>query len=413
MGQVLDRSETATERNSGRGPNILMIVVDDLGYDDTSAINSGGISTPNIQGIAEQGVTFTRHYADATCAPSRVAILTGRYPERSGFRHAGTQIPTEYITLAESLRGVGYSTHLVGKWHAGEDRRSGWPGAQGFDSWFGFLNQWELAGVLTTANKGTQQPTYRNPWLRTDGGELIQHQGHLTDILTNRTVQKLNELKGESRPWFVYHAFLAPHDPIEPAPRYLKQFPTTPEGEYRALITQLDDAIGRLLAAVAEDENTLVLFVSDNGGTNSRRNNNYPFFGKKNETYEGSYRTPLIFSWPGRIPVRQVIDDVVMNVDIYPTLIAATGAVVTKDTDGRNLWPAITAGNKVPMRGRSWEQYNWNVDAMSYSVLSVSSPCPGIYRMLHTPSCPAISTTPAAEETSKGPTSTPIENPYW
>ena len=185
---ALDWTDSTRESQDLTQPNILLIVVDDLGYDDTSAINSSGLPTPNIKQLAQQGVTFRRHYADATCTPSRVAILTGRYPERSGFRPVGPEIPAEFSTIAEQLSTAGYATYLTGKWHAGEDRVEAWPGNKGFDQWFGFLNQWELAGEVSDLNVGNRRPTYRNPMLRKNGGELTPHNGHLTDILTDHTI---------------------------------------------------------------------------------------------------------------------------------------------------------------------------------------------------------------------------------
>jgi arylsulfatase A-like enzyme len=363
-----DLLDTAEDSTPSSLPNILMIVVDDLGYNDISAINRTGIPTPNIDRIAAEGSLFTRHYADATCSPSRVAILTGRHPERSGFRHRGIEIPAEFPTIAQSLKTVGYVTFLAGKWHAGEERSAGWPTHKGFDESFGFLNQWQLAG--DDSRKKT--PTYYNPWLRSNDGSMRQYKGHLTDILTKQSVKKIKALKKIGQPWFIYHAYLAPHDPIEPAQRYRDKFPATAEGEYLALIKQLDDSVGELLAAVDGDQNTLVIFVSDNGGTNLRRDNNFPFYGKKNEVYEGSYRTPLAMRWPGVIP-RQIVDDTVMNVDIMPTIIAAIGASVPQGIDGRNLWPRITQGVSLATMPRSWEQFNWNVETMTFSLLSADN----------------------------------------
>ena len=352
-------------------PNILLIVADDLGYDDTSAINASGLSTTNIRQLAQEGVTFRRHYADSTCTPSRVAILTGRYPERSGFRPVGSEIPAEFSTIAEQLQLAGYATYLTGKWHAGEDRGQAWPQHKGFDHWFGFLNQWELSGKITEKNKGKSKPTYRNPMLREGGGELIKFEGHLTDILTDHTIRKIEQFQKTKKPWFLYHAFLAPHQPIQPAPRYAAQFPDTPEGQYAALVTQLDDAIGRILAVV-DRKNTLVVFVSDNGGTNRERNNNFPFYGSKNEMYEGAFRTPLIISWPDSIPQGKTIDDVVMNVDIYPTLLAAAKVPAPPDLDGSNLWPLFLHDNALSARSRSWEVYSANVNTLNFSFLPPS-----------------------------------------
>jgi arylsulfatase A-like enzyme len=368
---VADWTHPTEESKSSITPNILLIVVDDLGYDDTSAINPGGLPTPNITQLAQQGVTFRRHYADSTCTPSRVAILTGRYPERSGFRPVGSEIPAEFSTIAEQLKDAGYTTYLTGKWHAGEDRPQAWPQNKGFDHWFGFLNQWELAGEVTESNRGRRKPTYHNPMLREDGGELTQYSGHLTDILTDHTIRKLEQLQASGKPWFLYHAFLAPHHPIQPAERYAKNFPDTPQGRYTALVTQLDDAIGRILGAI-DRKNTLVVFISDNGGTNAQRNNNFPFFGKKGEMYEGAFRTPLIVSWPEFIPQGRVVDDVVMNVDLYPTLLAAAHRQAPQDLDGKNLWPLFSGNSAINERSRSWEVYSENVNALSYSFLSAS-----------------------------------------
>lgn len=366
---AMDWTRSAEDSKPAAPPNILLIVADDLGYNDTSAINSSGLSTPNLDQLAAQGVVFRRHYADSTCTPSRVAILTGRYPERSGFRPVGSEIPAEFLTIAEELKSAGYATYLTGKWHAGEDRVQAWPQNKGFDGWFGFLNQFELSGEVTESNKGRRRPTYHNPMLRQDGGELKQHEGHLTDILTEHTIEKIHELQDAGKPWFLYYATLAPHQPIQPAERYASQYPDTPEGRYTALVVHLDDAIGRLLDAV-DRSNTLVVFVSDNGGTNAERDNNHPFFGKKGDMYEGAFRTPMIVSWPDVIPQGRTVDDAVMNVDIYPTLLAATKAPIPLDLDGRSLWPLLFQDDAIGARHRSWEVYNPNINTVSFSYLS-------------------------------------------
>lgn len=369
---VMEWANTAEETQTLAPPNILMIVVDDLGYNDTSAINANGIPTPHIAELARQGVTFRRHYADSTCTPSRVAMLTGRHPERSGFRPVGIEIPAEHSTIAQQLSAVGYSTYLTGKWHAGEEQGRAWPQHKGFPQWFGFLNQWELSGEVTLDGKGgLQRPTYRNPMLRRNGGTLEPHEGHLTDILTEHTLAKLKQFQSQGTPWFLYHAFLAPHHPIQPSEHYKSQFPDSPEGEYMALVTQLDDAVGKILNAI-EEENTLVIFVSDNGGTNKQRDNNFPFFGKKGDNYEGAFRTPLIVSWPGVTPQGQFIDDTVMNVDLYPTLLAAAHAEIPTDLDGQNLLPLMQKGARLEPRDRGWEVFSANVSALGYSYLSES-----------------------------------------
>ncbi|MGB1141578.1 MAG: sulfatase family protein, partial [Halioglobus sp.] len=279
-----------------------------------------------------------------------------------------TEIPADYATIAEQLKAAGYNTYLTGKWHAGEERRAAWPGSKGFDNWFGFLNQWELSGKAEAMGKGARKPTYINPMLRENDGELKGFRGHLTEILTTHTIAKIRELQRQPEPWFIYHAFLAPHHPIQPAAQFSARFPDTPEGRYTALVTQLDDAVGRILNVV-DRQNTLVIFVSDNGGTNKQRDNNFPFHGKKGEPYEGAYRTPLIISWPGQVPSGGLVDATVMNVDLYPT-IAATAQVPSVDgLDGQNLWPLILNDIPPSRRSRSWESYSPNVNAMDFSYL--------------------------------------------
>ncbi|MCB1704490.1 MAG: sulfatase-like hydrolase/transferase [Halioglobus sp.] len=398
---ISDATSSADDTTAATPPNILLIVADDLGYNDTSAINSGGLATPHIRQLAQDGVTFSRHYADSTCTPSRVGILSGRYPERSGFRPVGSEIPAEFSTIAEQLQRAGYATAMTGKWHAGEERPQAWPQHKGFDHWLGFLNQWELSGEVTDANKGQRRPTYRNPMLREQGGDLTRYQGHLTDILTDHTIARIEQLQQGGKPWFVYHAFLAPHQPIQPAQRYADQFPDTPAGRYSALVTQLDDAIGRILAAV-DRNNTLVVFVSDNGGTNRELDNNFPFYGKKNEMYEGAFRTPLIISWPDRIPQGKVVDDAVMNVDIYPTLLAAASVPPPADLDGQNLWPLFQHDHLPVARRRSWEVYVANVNTLNFSFLPESAHWRLASLQGFTPSLFDLLSNPAGEEDVAG-----------
>ncbi|MEM9257391.1 MAG: sulfatase-like hydrolase/transferase [Pseudomonadota bacterium] len=366
-----DWVNTGDEAESSTRPNILLLVADDLGYNDISSINAQGINTPNIDSLAEHGVTFTRHYADSTCTPSRVAILTGRYPERSGFRPVGAEIPADFPTIAQRLREEGYATYLTGKWHAGEARSESWPQHKGFPQWFGFLNQFELSPEPSTGSDTPRRPTYHNPLLRVDGGHSQQYKGHLTDILTQHTIDKIQELDQQGQPWFIYHAFLAPHAPIQPAARFRSAFPDTPAGRYEALVTQLDNAVGRLLDRV-DERNTLVVFVSDNGGTNQQRDNNFPFYGHKNQTYEGAYRTPLIVHWPSALPVAKQVEQIVMNVDLFPTLLAFAGAPPDPSVDGVNLLPVLQSDARLEPRARGWENYSTNVGILSHSFLSAS-----------------------------------------
>jgi len=371
--------EETVNRQADR-PNILMIVADDLGYNDISSLNENGIRTPSIDKLAQGGVLFSRFYADSICAPSRVGLLTGREPERSGFRPGGMGIPQEFTTLPELLESGGYQTRLVGKWHAGTAHRRSWPDRHGFQEWFGFLDQWRLQ--VPASEFGRQaRPNYQNPWLQRNSALPERHNGHLTDILLKESIDYIEHKTDTGKPWFLYHAFLAPHHPIQPANRFADQFPDTPEGQYRALVSQMDFAVGQLLDALQRTgnlENTLIVFLSDNGGTNRQMDNNFPFKGSKAEVFEGSYRTPLVVHWPA------VLDpglngQVVHNIDLYPTLASALGLPVTEALDGQNHWAQWQSQNahgkdtSEPAQGNSfrfWEKYNPRFGTMSFSVLS-------------------------------------------
>lgn len=375
---------TQTQENSDDSkavlPNILMIVADDLGYNDISSLNSNGIKTPAIDELAQNGVLFTRFYADSICAPSRVGLLTGREPERSGFRPGGLGIPEEFTTLPELLGNNGYTTKLVGKWHAGTAHRRSWPDQHGFQKWYGFLDQWQLQLPANSPRTGAK-PSYWNPWLQRDSRPPEQETGHLSDILLEESLTFIRQNKDSDRPWFLYHAFLAPHHPIQPDDRFALKFPDTPQGRYRALVTQMDFSVGELIAELektADLDNTVVIFLSDNGGTNRHLDNNFPFKGAKAEVFEGSYRTPMLIHWPAQLKP-QLLHSTVQNTDIYPSLVSAIGLTALESLDGRDLWADWLTANahnreytqhKYAGKVRIWETYYPELELMSFSALS-------------------------------------------
>lgn len=346
---------------SNRRPNILLLLADDLGNNDIH-VNNGApdIKTPNMDALAAAGTRFTRFYTESTCTPSRVALLTGRYAARAGFRPTGRGIPPERTTLPEALRTEGYATHHVGKWHVGSTVKSAWPLAQGFDTSFGFLNQWRMRAP--EAKRDVGYPTYHDPWLQTNNQPRRQHFGHLTDLLTDHTVG-LIEGADRSKPWFVYHAYFAPHTPIEPADRFASRHPDTPEGKFKALLEQLDASVGRIMESLRETgqlENTIVVFASDNGGLNQARDNNAPYFGTKNTYWEGGVRVPLVIRWPKRFAPGESFADPVAIFDLYPTLLDLAGITnVPDDLDGVSLAqtppPAVLA-----TRHLFWENFVFN-----------------------------------------------------
>jgi arylsulfatase A-like enzyme len=349
-------------------PNILLIVADDLGYNDLSINNdNNAIDTPNLDQLAREGVRFTRHYATTVCSPARAALLTGQYPERNGYLPNGRGLSAELVTLPERLQEEGYSTWHIGKWHIGDRQRTAWPDHQGFDHWFGFLNQWRLAGKREGGELVPAGPRYQNPWLQGDSDPGSYYEGHLENILTDKAIEVLADLGSSGDPWFLNLWYYAPHAPISPAEEFAALYPDTKQGRYRALVNQLDSNIGRVLAqleAMGALEETIVVVVSDNGGTNREIDNNAPFPGTKSTLFEGGLRTPLIIRWPDASYNRQVLDEVVSIQDLYPTLLDAVGLVPGSDLDGQSIYPTVRGDAAPPQRSRFWEHI------ASYSVLS-------------------------------------------
>ena len=280
--------------------NILLILLDDFGINDLGINNDFETRTPTLNQLAKQGVMYPRHYTDSTCAPSRAALLTGLRPSKLGFTPIGLGISPEVTTLPEILKQAGYSTEHIGKWHLGHRNRLAWPDKQGFDRWFGFLNQFQLRSPQTTGPKVYRRPTYYNPWLQSDSHPPKKFTGHLTNILTDKAISSIKKQQN-LKPWFINLWFYAPHTPIQPEKKFIKD--KTPKGKYLALIEQLDLNIDRVIKTLEETDqldNTIIIIASDNGGTNWDRNNNAPFDGAKASYEEGGIRTPLIIVDPKR-----------------------------------------------------------------------------------------------------------------
>ncbi|MBW2233373.1 MAG: sulfatase-like hydrolase/transferase, partial [Deltaproteobacteria bacterium] len=292
-----------------RPPNILLIVADDLGFDDLPAEARDDDSTSNLDRLAAESTRFDRFYtAGAVCSPTRASLLTGRYPQRFGFRYPPRGLPSEITTLPELLHDRGYVTHHVGKWHIGSQPASVRPNAQGFDTFFGFLH----ARSLTPNGPG-----YHDPRLVRDEGSPKPYEGHLTEILTEETI-RLIESASTERPWLINLWYFAPHEPIEP--------PGQPGGAtqgdgvtaYRELIGAMDAGIGRILEALratGQSDRTVVVFISDNGSPETRHNR--PLLGGKTQFFEGGTRVPFLMRVPGEATPPRV-DQVVSSLDLYP-----------------------------------------------------------------------------------------------
>ena len=378
-----------------RPPNIILIVADDLGYNDIS-LNGGGVGggivqTPNIDALAREGVNFTTAYAaNATCSPSRAAMMTGRYPTRFGFEFTAVPVqfaenmahgegvgphraifhrdritpdipdypdmgvPASEVTIAETVKAAGYHTLHIGKWHLGEAPALR-PHAQGFDESLAVL----AGGAMFMREDDPGVVNAKLPWDPIDrflwanlrhavtfnGSQRFHPRGHLTDYFAEEAIKAIEV--NRNRPFFMYLAFNAPHTPLQ-ATRAdydkLAQIKDHKTRVYGAMIAQMDRRIGDVMAKLKQlgiDDNTLVIFTSDNGGAwyNGIEDLNAPFRGWKATFFEGGIRTPMFMRWPGEIAPGTQRADLTGHLDIFSTIAGAAGAKIPRDRviDSENI----------------------------------------------------------------------------
>ena len=344
LAAVSSLASSLSAAESARKPNILFIVGDDMGYADVGFQGCKDIPTPNLDALAKSGVRFTNGYVSGPyCSPTRAGLLTGRYQQRFGheFNPGGgvTQgLPTSETTIANRLKAVGYATGLVGKWHLGAAPEMR-PPQRGFDEFFGFLggahSYFDVAGILR-------------------GDEPVKELDYTTDAFGREAVAFIERHKAES--WFLYLAFNAVHTPMDATDDRLAKFPRVTDQRrrtYDAMMLAMDEAIGKVrkkLADSGQEQNTLVVFISDNGGptmpgvtVNGARND--PLRGSKRTTLEGGIRVPFIVSWAGRVKPG-VFDRPAIQLDLTATALAAAGVDVKPEwkLDGVNLLPFLSAG---------------------------------------------------------------------
>ena len=347
-----------------RRPNIVLIVADDLGYGELTVQGfAKDIPTPHIDAIAARGVRFTQGYVSAPlCSPTRAGLATGRYQQRFGHEfNPGPQdtasstfgLPRSETMLAERLKSLGYATGMVGKWHLGFKPEL-MPPQRGFDFFFGFLGG---AHAYLPGQKGAS--IYR-------GNSPIVEKEYLTDAFAREAVAFIEQHKAE--PFFLYLPFNAVHMPLQAPEKYLSRFPDIKDPKRRtfaAMTAGMDDAVGRVMGKLDELKltgETLVVFISDNGGpTPTTSSGNGPLRGYKGQMWEGGIRLPFMMQWPGRVPAGKVYDQPVISLDVHPTIVAATGAVVLPEwkLDGVNLLPFVTGA----AGGRPHETLYWRMGA--------------------------------------------------
>jgi len=345
-------------------PNILYIVADDLGWKDVG-FHGSDIKTPNLDKLAAGGVELEQFYVLPMCTPTRAALMTGRYPFRYGLQTAvipagsAYGLATDEWLLPQALKEAGYTTAIIGKWHLGHSDPKYWPRQRGFDYQYG-----PLIGEI---DYFTHEAEGVVDWYRNN--KRVVEDGYSTTLIGNDAVKFINE-RDPSKPFFLYLAFNAPHTPYQATQEYLDKYKDIADPARRAYagsITAMDDQIGRVLEALAKNkmrDNTLIVFISDNGGTRNPMFSgaiadvsklkipcdNGPYREGKGELYEGGTRVIALADWPGHIPAGVTVNEMIHVVDMYPTLAKLAGASTAKckGLDGLDVWATISEGTPSP-----------------------------------------------------------------
>ncbi|MBD3265259.1 sulfatase-like hydrolase/transferase [bacterium] len=353
-------------------PNIVYIIADDMGWADIG-YNNEEIKTPNLDRLAAQGVTLTHHYAMPTCTPTRVGLMTGHFPSRYGVHGPdyGKIFRDDTITLADAMQKAGYFTAISGKWHMGSPPKYT-PLKYGFDSSYGYF-----AGQIDPYTHHYKKGQLS--WHRDDA--LLKEEGHATDLITEEAMRVID--KSDDKPFFLYVAYSVPHFPLKEPERWTSMYAHIEEPSRRwfnASITHMDHGIGQIVEALDRKgirEDTLIVFVSDNGGQKSWHSktqykgryadkphtvlgNNEPLRGWKGDVYEGGIRVPGFVNWKGTVDSGKCSTPIHIA-DWMPTLCALAGCSMKRDLqwDGANVWPQLSGKkHNPPERPLYWKTRN-------------------------------------------------------
>ncbi len=325
----------AANAAQAKQPNVLLIITDDQGYGDFSIHGNTHLQTPHIDRLGAEGVRFDRFYVNSFCAPTRAALLTGRWPLRTGCHgvtHNAEAMKPSEVTMAEALHEGGYRSACIGKWHNGEQYPFT-PMGQGFDEAFGFNNgHWN---------------NYFDPVLLR-GSKPEQTKGYITDVLTDEAMKFITA--NQAKPFFCYLAYNAPHSPYQVPDKYFDKFKAkgfdNTVAAFYGMCENLDDNVGRLLAHLESlklADDTIVLFLTDNGGTAGVKTYNAGMRGGKTSVHEGGARVPLFMRWPSAKWQPHVVKPIVSHIDLFPTLLDLCGvkAPAGPKVDGITLRPLL------------------------------------------------------------------------
>ncbi len=338
-----EQSEVVVSTDSESMPNIVFILVDDMGFNDVS-YNGSEITTPNLDRIASNGVVLNRNYAYPVCSPTRAALMTGHNPLDYGIDapvgdHTG--LPLELKIMPEYFQELGYETKMIGKWHLGIGHVAYWPTSRGFEYHYGHLGGW--IDFYTHVYSGGLD------WQR--NGVTVREEGHATDLLTADAIDQI-ESRDQTRPLFMYLNYNAPHSPLQYLPGSSERSEATDRGLYTEMMEHLDLSIGLVMQKLESEnmmQNTLIVFSSDNGGDPQFGADNAPYRNGKGTMYEGGTRVPGLVWWPGHVEGGAVLDQQIVVHDWLPTLLDAIGARADLAVDpyGQSMWRAIAHGEAV------------------------------------------------------------------
>ena len=331
---------------AGATPNIVFMMADDLGWNDVG-YHGSEIKTPNLDALAAQSVELDRYYVFPLCSPTRVALMTGRSPIRQGIDSPigpNGGLPLDEHLLPQTLRSAGYQTFMAGKWHLGIERIASHPYRRGFDRSYGHL--------------GAAVDYFAHNWLGGldwhRDGEVLREEGYSTELITSEALDQMRT-RDKSMPMFLYVAFNAPHTPLQATPAYMERYPDmqSPNRKlFAAMVSAMDDGVGKILSALDEEgiaDDTIVVWVSDNGGNIRAGASNEPLRGGKGSTFEGGIRVPGMVRWNGVLTAGSKLGQQFSAHDWFQTLTSAAGVEPrnVKPFDGVDMWPALRDGTAV------------------------------------------------------------------
>jgi len=391
LGNVATGDEVEDKVGPSTATNVVLFLIDDLGWSDLGCYGSSFYRTPNIDRLADAGMKFTDGYAACNvCSPSRAAILSGKYPARmlltqwlpSGRWDAQkypmregrylSNLPLEELTIAESLRESGYRTAFMGKWHLGTETYY-YPEHQGFD-----VN----VGGRDYGAPGSYFFPFEGSWKIPTTGQVLRKEQPLEGVEGDYLIDRLAEeatnfiVDSQDGPFFLMLSHYAVHAPLQGKPDKVQHYEKIPRAErqgkpaYAAMIESVDDSVGRVMAALRRlklEENTLVIFTSDNGGF-AKATSNSPLRANKGSNYEGGIRVPLLIQWPGHIQPGSVCSTPVISTDFYPTILAATGLTPRpfQHVDGLSLLPLLTGIGEFERDAIFWHYPHYNQHPQSF-----------------------------------------------